>query len=183
MSEHDRTADNLPEILQGIFQKYAGNQGDLIPILQDIQAEVGFIPREAMSRTARFLNIHESSIYGVATFYAQFYLTRQGKHKVRVCLGTACHVRGGRRIMQAVRKRLGISPGETTEDYSYTLERVACLGSCALAPVIVIDNRVYGKMTVQKVERLLDALEDEVESAEEPDGIVLDVEAAGEKRA
>ena len=146
MSENDRAADNLTEVLKGIFGRYSGSQGELIPILQDIQAEIGFIPREAMSETARFLNIPESSIYGVVTFYAQFYLTRQGKHKIKVCQGTACHVRGGRRIMQAVKKRLGISPGETSADYSYTLERVACLGSCALAPVVVIDNRWVSRL-------------------------------------
>jgi len=146
--------------LDEVFSRFSGARGDLIPILQEIQAVEGYIPAEAMSRTARFLNVPESTVYGVATFYAQFYLARQGRHKIRVCLGTACHVRGGRRIMQAVRRRLGIWPGETTEGYEFTLERVACMGSCALAPVVVIDDTIYGKMTVAKVERLLDELEE-----------------------
>ncbi|MHC4714733.1 MAG: NADH-quinone oxidoreductase subunit NuoE [Planctomycetota bacterium] len=155
MSEHDRTADNLPEILQGIFQKYPGNQGDLIPILQDIQAEVGYIPREAMSRTARFLNICDSTVYGVVTFYAQFYLTPQGRHKIRVCLGTACHVRKGKDIMTALERKLGIKSGQTTDDLEFSLERVACFGSCALGPVVVVDGKVHGKMTRERAEGLL----------------------------
>jgi len=151
-----------------VFSRFSGARGDLIPILQEIQAVEGYIPAEAMSLTARFLNIPESRVYGVATFYAQFYLARQGRHKIRVCLGTACHVRGGRRIMQAVKRRLGISPGETTEGYEFTLERVACLGSCALAPVVVIDDTIYGNMTVARIEHLLDELEeqDRVEAGE-----------------
>ncbi len=166
MSETSREPENMEELLGGIFGKYDGNRGDLIPILQDIQAEFGYIPRETMNETARFLGIPRSVVYGVVTFYAQFYLTRQGKHKIRVCLGTACHVRGGKRIMQRVQSKLGIKPGETTEDYLYTLERVACFGSCALAPVMAVDGKIYGNMTVPKVEGLLDALTRECETRE-----------------
>ena len=141
--------------LKAIFSRYRGHRNELIPILQDVQDAFGYIPRETMTETARFLNIPESAVYGVVTFYAQFYLMRQGKHKIRVCQGTACYVRGGRRIMQVVRKKLGIKPGETTEDYEFTLERVACLGSCALAPVVVVDDKVHGVMTPAKTEELL----------------------------
>ena len=145
--------------LQSVFGRYPGKRGDLIPILQDAQACEGYISSETMSEVARFLNIPESTVYGVVTFYAQFYLTRQGRHKVRVCQGTACHVRGGKRIMNAVIRKLGIKPGETTEDFKFSLERVACFGSCALSPVMVIDDKVHGKMTPAKAERLLEKLD------------------------
>jgi NADH-quinone oxidoreductase subunit E len=112
-----------------------------------------------MKETANFLNIPQSSVYGVVTFYAQFYLTRQGKHRVKVCQGTACHVRGGKRIMHAVKKKLGVGPGQTTEDYKFSLEQVACFGSCALAPVMVLNGKVHGKMTPQKAEKLLEGLQ------------------------
>ncbi|MDO9555462.1 MAG: NADH-quinone oxidoreductase subunit NuoE [Atribacterota bacterium] len=146
------------ETIQQIFSGYQGQRNELIPILQDVQAALGYVPREAMSETARFLNMPESSVYGVVTFYAQFYRTRQGKHKIRVCQGTACHVRGGRRIMQAVEKKLGINPGETTADYKFSLERVACFGSCALAPVMVVDGKVHGRITPQKAKKILESL-------------------------
>ncbi|MCG2680297.1 MAG: NADH-quinone oxidoreductase subunit NuoE [Kiritimatiellae bacterium] len=152
MQTNDRQA------IQQIFSGYQGQRNELIPILQDVQGAVGYVPREAMTKIAHFLNIPESSVYGVVTFYAQFYLTRQGKHKIRVCQGTACHVRGGRRIMQAVEKKLGIKPGETTADYKFSLERVACFGSCALAPVMVVDGKAYGRITSQKAEKILESL-------------------------
>ena len=152
-------ACDMQEQLQDIFSPHSGQRSDLIPILQAVQEAFGYIPREAMVETARFLRVPESTIYGVATFYAQFHLTRQGKHRVKVCQGTACHVQGGSRIMRAVKKKLGITPGETTEDYQFTLERVACFGSCALAPVMVVDGKVYGRMTAQKAARLLENLQ------------------------
>jgi NADH-quinone oxidoreductase subunit E len=151
----------MKEQLTEVFSRYEGTRNELIPILQDVQDALGYLPTEAMSEVAGFLGIPESTVYGVVTFYAQFYLTRQGRHKIRVCQGTACHVRGGGRIMQTVRKRLGIKPGETTEDYEFTLERVACLGSCALAPVVVADDKVHGAMTTAKAEQLIDSLKKE----------------------
>ncbi|MHC4789315.1 MAG: NADH-quinone oxidoreductase subunit NuoE [Planctomycetota bacterium] len=140
--------------------------GTTTPILQQVQAEFGYIPLEAMEATARHLGIPETAVYGVATFYAQFYLTRQGKHRIKVCRGTACHVRGGRGIMRTVRKKLGIGPGQTTEDYLFSLERVACLGSCALAPAMVVDDRVYGTVTPADAERLIDRLLKESDTVE-----------------
>ena len=145
--------------LQGVLGKYGGQPHELIPILQDAQDVLGYLPREALAEIARFLNLPESTVYGVVTFYAQFYLTRQGKHKIKICQGTACHVRGGKRIMEAVKKKLGIGPGETTEDYRFSLERVACFGSCALAPVMVVDGKVHGRMTRQEAEKILEELE------------------------
>ena len=149
---------NDQETIQQIFSGYQGQRNELIPILQDVQEAFSYVPREAMTKIAHFLNIPESSVYGVVTFYAQFYRTRQGKHKIRVCQGTACHVRGGRRIMQAVEKKLGINPGETTADYKFSLERVACFGSCALAPVMVVNGKVHGRMTPQKAKKILESL-------------------------
>lgn len=145
--------------LQDIYQRYAGQRSELIPILQDIQDVFGYIPEDAMAETARFLGVRPSAVYGVVTFYAQFYLTRQGKHRVKVCQGTACHVRGGRSIMRAVRKKLGIKAGQTTEDYQFSLEKVACFGSCALAPVVVVDGKVHGRMTPRRAEKLLEEIE------------------------
>lgn len=141
-----------------IFSRYHGRRHELIPILQDVQEALGYVPRAAMTKIASFLNLPESSVYGVVTFYTQFYLTRRGKHKIHVCQGTACHVRGGKWIMHAVRKRLGISPGETTKDYKFSLERVACFGSCALAPVMVVNGKVHGRMTPQKAEKIIESL-------------------------
>jgi NADH-quinone oxidoreductase subunit E len=103
-----------------------------------------------MKRIARFLNIGESAVYGVVTFYAQFYLTPQGRHKIKVCQGTACHVRGSDKIIAALEEKLGIRTGETTPDRKFSLERVACFGSCALAPVLVIDEKVYGNVTPEQ---------------------------------
>ena len=145
--------------LAAIFARYAGQPGDMIPILQDVQAVFGYLHRDAMSATARFLNLPEVAVYEVATFYTQFHLTRQGEHRIKVCQGTACHVRGAGRVMEAVRKKLGIKPGETTEDFQFSLERVACFGSCALAPVMVVDGKVYGGMSPQKALELLEKLE------------------------
>ena len=131
----------------------------LIPALQAVQEKVGYLPPVAFKKVARHFNVPESTVYGVVTFYAQFYLTRQGKHKIKVCRGTACHVRASGRIMSAVRRRLGIRPGETTPDYGFSLERVACFGSCALAPVVVVDGRVHGRMTPEKTLKLIKSVE------------------------
>ena len=132
---------------------------DLIPLLQEIQKVYGYLPPEVLMEFGQRSGIPVSQIYGVATFYTQFYLTRQGQHKIKVCQGTACHVRGSHRILQVVKNRLGIGPGETTQDYNCSLERVACFGSCALAPVMVVDGKVDGRMTPQDVEQVLEKLE------------------------
>ena len=108
-----------------------------------------------MKQIARFLRLSESTVFGVATFYAQFKFSPSGRMVVRVCRGTACHVRGGARILREVEKRLGIKPGQSTDDLEYSLETIACFGSCALAPVMVIDQNVYGRMTTTKVGQIL----------------------------
>lgn len=145
----------MRERLLPIFESYSRQEQSLIPILEKVQEELGYLSEEAIAEIAHFLKMSASEIYGVASFYALFRFERQGKHTVRVCQGTACHVRGGRRILATVEQALGIHPGETTEDYEFTLERVACFGACALAPVTVIDKLVYGKMTTANVKKLL----------------------------
>ena len=131
---------------------------NLIGLLQQVQDRFGYLPEAALAGISRRARIPLSRIYGVVTFYAQFYLSPQGKHKIKVCQGTACHVRGGRSIMDAVRRKLSIEPGGTTEDLMFSLERVACFGSCALAPVVVVDGKAYGRMTPEKASKLLETL-------------------------
>ena len=140
----------MPTALDKTLSRFTGEPGELIPVLQAVQKRVGYLPKEALRRVARYCHVPESTVYGVATFYSQFYLERQGRHKIRVCRGTACHVRGSKKIMAALTRKLGIEPGETTPDYKFTLERVACFGACALAPVVVIDEKVHGGMSPQK---------------------------------
>jgi len=146
---------NIKEQLDNILSQYSIESGNLIPILQEAQEELGYLPSEVMQRIAKFLRLPESAVYGVSTFYAQFKLTPTGKRIVKVCRGTACYVRGGARILNEVEKQLGIKPGETTDDLEYSLESIACFGSCALAPVVVVDKTVYGRVTPTKVEQIL----------------------------
>jgi NADH-quinone oxidoreductase subunit E len=143
--------DKLDEILS----HHSANRDELIPILQEVQEALGYLPQEAMQKVARFLHLPESAVFGVSTFYAQFKFFPTGKKKVRLCRGTACHVRGAPHILEEVEKRLGIKPGETTDDLEYSLETIACFGSCALAPVMVVDDNVYGRMTPKKVAQIL----------------------------
>ena len=146
---------NIAEESNEILSRYRGESGDLIPMLQEAQEKFGYLPEEAMQRFAKFLKLPESTVFGVSTFYAQFKLTPTGRRLVKVCRGTACHVRGGAHILREVEKRLGIKPGETTDDLEYSLETIACFGSCALAPVMVIDKDVYGRMTTTKAGQIL----------------------------
>ncbi|MFW9767835.1 MAG: NAD(P)H-dependent oxidoreductase subunit E [Candidatus Thorarchaeota archaeon] len=127
---------------------------ELIASLQKIQLRLGYIPQEAVQKLAEEMHLSEQDVYGVATFYKNFRFTPPGKHQVKMCMGTACFVQGGERLLSATTERLGIQPGETSEDGRYSIERVACLGCCALAPVTVVDDEVHGKMTQRKVSRL-----------------------------
>jgi NADH-quinone oxidoreductase subunit E len=142
--------------LADIEKEFKGEQADLIPALQRIQAIYDYLPREAIRRTARWLKMSENEIYGVATFYAQFRFVPRGKHHLKVCLGTACHVKGGEQMLEVMRRRLNINPGETSTDGKYDLERVACLGCCALAPVVTLDDKTYARMSVLKLQGILD---------------------------
>ena len=144
------------EPLTDIERNFKGEHADLIPVLQKIQSIHGYISQDAISRISRWLKISENEVYGVASFYAQFRFTPPGKRHITVCLGTACHVKGGEQMIHVLKRRLGIDPGETTADGEYDLKRVACLGCCALAPVINFDDKVYAQMSVLKLQGILD---------------------------
>ena len=133
-------------LMDEIFDKYAGQKGVLIPILQAAQTTYGYLPPEVLNSIADRLGISLGKVYGVATFYAQFYLERRGKHVLKLCDGTACHVKGTSVLMAAIEEEFNIQPGDTTEDGELTVEIVYCLGSCALAPVAVMDGEVMGRM-------------------------------------
>lgn len=149
----------VKERLAGILAPYRGEKGALIPVLQKVQGELGYLPEEAVPEIARFLGLSKSEIFGVATFYAQFRFTRPGEHTAKVCLGTSCYVRGGARIMETVQRKLGVKPGETTKDYKFSLERVACFGCCALSPIIVVDDTVYSRMTPERAKQVISSYE------------------------
>ena len=129
--------------------------GDIIPLLQRLQEAYGYLPRGIVLDVCERTGLPASRVFGVATFYSQFYLEPRGRHLVRCCRGTACHVRGGRRVLESVERALGIRDGETTKDMLFSIETVACLGACALAPVMVADKTYYGKMTPRRAEQLL----------------------------
>jgi NADH-quinone oxidoreductase subunit E len=149
------TEADIKDKLKEIFTRFSGKSDDLIALLQETQAEFRYLPGVAIKEIARFLKIPESTVYGVSTFYAQFKLTPAGRKIVRVCRGTACHVRGSGKVLEEVEKVLGIKAGETTPDMEYSLETVACIGACALAPTMTIDEETYGKMTTKKVAEVL----------------------------
>ena len=131
---------------------------DLVPILQQVQKTYGYLPKSILMKMSERTGIPASRIYGVATFYEQFYLEQHGRHTVRCCRGTACHVKGGPNIIKTIKRTLGIEPGETTDDMEFSFETVACLGACALAPVMVVDGIYYGKMSYRKVGFILDSI-------------------------
>jgi len=144
-------SDSLPQQLGQVFARFHGTPEELIPLLQQVQEELGYLPEEAMLRIAGFLRVPESAVYAVATFYAQFRFTPIGKHHVMVCRGTSCHVRGASRILQEIEKQLGIKEGEVTPDRKFSLETVACIGACGLSPCVMTNKKVEAKLTPQKV--------------------------------
>lgn len=151
----------MEERLNAILEPYKGKRDALIPILQKVQDEIGYLPDQAMLEIAKTTGVPESQVYGVASFYAQFRFTPRGKHTIMVCRGTACHVRGAERILEETERALGIAEGETTEDQQYTLETVACIGCCALAPCVMIDEDVEAKLTPQMVPKILNGRDEE----------------------
>ncbi|WP_156276191.1 NADH-quinone oxidoreductase subunit NuoE [Neomoorella glycerini] len=142
--------------LADALERYAGTRGALIPLLQEAQEIYGYLPREIMQEIAGKLKIPFSQVYGVATFYTQFHLKPRGRNIIRVCQGTACHVRGGARLLEAISAALGIGKNETTADGRFTLETVACLGSCGLAPVMMINEETYGRLVPEKIPAILE---------------------------
>jgi NADH-quinone oxidoreductase subunit E len=143
------------EQLRQILSHYRGKRSELIPLLQEVEGEFGYLSKEAMLEIASFLQIPKSAVYGVATFYNQFRFTPPGRHPIKLCMGTACHVKGGKLILEAMERELEIKVGDTTPDGEFSLDRVACIGCCAMAPVMVIKEDIYPKMTNLKVEEIL----------------------------
>ena len=140
--------------LNTILSSYKGNQSELIPILQQVQKEYGYLPEQEMLDIGKFTGVPESRVYAVASFYAQFRFTPVGRNRVSVCRGTACHVRGAQRVLEEVERQLHVEEGGTTEDLEFTLETVACIGCCALAPCMVVNDKVESKVTTKKVKSL-----------------------------
>ena len=148
-------AQTIESQVAEILVAYEGEEGDLIPILQDVQQRLGYLPEPAIKQIAKYVGVPASTVFGVATFYAQFKLVPTGRNIVRVCRGTACHVKGGARVLREAERQLGIKPGESTPDLEYALETVACIGACALAPTMVVNNDTHGQMTPKKVAEVL----------------------------
>jgi NADH-quinone oxidoreductase subunit E len=145
--------------LEEILQAYRGQKGAIIPILQNAQKIFGYLPADVLLGIAKRMRVPISRIYGVATFYSQFYLTRRGRHVIRQCDGTACHVRGSAKIIEKVEKVLGIKAGETTADYKVSYEVVYCLGSCGLAPVATVDEIAVGKLAPERMTAIVEDLD------------------------
>ncbi len=141
--------------IDAILAQYGRKPDELIPVLQGVQKEYGYISQGSISAISRYLRISENRIYGVSSFYAQFRFTEPGRHSIRVCLGTACHVRGGATLLDMLERGLEIGCGETTEDKRFDLDRVACLGCCALSPVVQFDRDIYSRMTVNRLTEMM----------------------------
>jgi len=141
--------------LNSIIEKFKGKPGGLIPVLEEAQVALEYLPISVQKKVASGLNLPLSRVYGVVTFYSFFTMTPRGKHTVRVCLGTACYVRGGKALSEALEKQFGIKEGETTADRMFTLETVRCLGACGLGPVVVVDEDVHGRVKPGKIREIL----------------------------
>jgi NADH-quinone oxidoreductase subunit E len=152
--------DNLTEEIDlapanRVIDRYITLPGNLMPVLQGIQEEYGYVPKPTIDLIAERLNVYPSQIFGVLTFYAQFHLKPRGRFIIRVCVGTACHVQGAERIVETFFDRLHIGHAETTEDLRFTFEKVACLGACGMAPLAMVNDATYGQMKVQKVDEIV----------------------------
>lgn len=154
-------AANVSEGVEEILQTYSRHLDSLIPILQGVQEKFGYISEEVVESIARYLDVSQSYVYGVATFYTQFRFTRPGEHVMCLCRGTACHVGGADQILEQVERHLNIKEGETTDDGKFSLETVACIGCCALAPCMTIDREVHGHLTPQKAKKILKVISKE----------------------
>jgi len=143
------------EDISKLIDKYRGSHGGLIPLLQEAQDQAGYLSRETLEQIAEGMKLSLAKVLGVTTFYSQFHLKPRGKNIIRICMGTACHVRGGASIMAKLEEELGIKTGETTKDLEFTLESVACIGACGLAPVMSINDDIHGKLTPEKIPEIL----------------------------
>jgi NADH-quinone oxidoreductase subunit E len=148
--------DLTSQIEAGLARWPKARRDSLIPILQEVQEACGFVPREAITLVARHLGLPSSKVYGVATFYNQFRFQAPGKHRVQVCRGTACHVKGSAAVLDAVTRNLKIQPGQTTKDALFSVEVVACIGACGLAPVIAVDGEFYAGVNAEAIPAILD---------------------------
>ncbi|HAR45769.1 MAG: NADH dehydrogenase [Nitrospirae bacterium GWC2_57_13] len=150
----------MEQRLEGILNNYLQNEGNVISILQDIENEFGYLPEDAISWISDRLDVPPARFYGIATFYSQFHLKPRGKHCITACTGTACHVKGSEWLISSLTSELHLLPDEdTTEDRKFTVEKVNCLGACSIAPVVVIDKEVYGKMSSDRLMKLVKKLE------------------------
>ncbi|MGI6616076.1 MAG: NADH-quinone oxidoreductase subunit NuoE [Dethiobacteria bacterium] len=145
--------------IDALIEPYLGEKGTVIPVLQSLQNHYGYLPRSAVEYTARRIRVPLSRLYGVATFYAQFKMKPRGRNIIRVCKGTACHIQGSSKIAERIEEILGISGGDTTPDLRFTLEEVACIGACALAPVMTINDQPHGRLTPDRIKKILDSYE------------------------
>lgn len=152
----DRTAKELEENVDRVLGKYQHDRGMLVSVLQDIQAALNYLPEEALEQVSQSLEVPVSQVYSVATFFKAFSLQPRGRHLINVCLGTACHVRGAAKVLDKIERELGIKSGETTQDLRFTLERVNCVGACALGPMVIIDQEYHGEISTDKVEAMLE---------------------------
>jgi NADH-quinone oxidoreductase subunit E len=150
--------ESTDESIERVLQKHDRDRAALIPILQEVQEIDGYLSGDAVRRVADYLSLSANEVYGVATFYSYFRFNPPGRHRIKLCQGTACHVRGSGRLLDTVKRRLGIEPEQTTEDRAYSLECVMCLGCCALAPTVVLDEKTHANMTPKKIETLLDGM-------------------------
>lgn len=146
------------ERLEGLLDKYRGTKGSVIPVLQQTQEIFGYLPKDVLLEISSKLEVPISQIYGVVTFYAQFHLEPRGRNIIRSCQGTACHVRGAKSVLQAVQEKLGLQEGQvTTPDLKFTVETVACIGACGLAPVFMVNDETHGRLTPESVGPILDS--------------------------
>jgi len=157
----------MKERLEAVFSSYSGKADELIPILQQVQEEIGYLPEDAMLEIARFASVPESRVYSIATFYTQFRFTPMGRNHIMVCRGTACHVKGAPRMLEELEKQLDIEEGETTPDLEFSLETVACIGACGLAPTMVVNKATYGHLTADKISDILTEIRVENKGAQD----------------
>ncbi len=169
----------IREETEAILKHHETERQELIPVIQEVQERLGYLPKEAMQQIAEAMGIPEVDVYGVATFYNQFRLNPPGKHQIKVCMGTACHMMGGHIILDSFERRLEIKEGETTPDREFSLERVACVGCCALAPVVVVDEKVEAKVSPIRVDGILLAFE--MQKAEQEKGKEKNPEEGGQE--
>jgi NADH-quinone oxidoreductase E subunit len=154
-SMHEREFNEKKENIDEILAKYKDQDGVLIAVLQDVQELFNYLPRPALVYIAEALHVPISEVYGVVTFYSQFHLNPRGRNIIRCCQGTACHVRGGKHILAALEKQLDIKAGNTTDDRKFTLETIACLGACGMAPVMQVNGETYGRLTPDEIPKIL----------------------------